>query len=92
MLYILAREPHAQARLRAEVREARCALAAHGTDWRQTSLPYDTLIGLPFLDAVVRETLRLHPPTNMMNRVCVHTLPYPQLLSSPPLHKLTLVL
>lgn len=60
-----------QARLRTEVHQARSALTANGADWHQTCLPYDTLIGLPFLDAVVRETLRLHPPTNMMNRVYV---------------------
>ncbi len=84
MLYILARKPHAQARLRTEVREARSALAANGADWRQTCLPYDILVGLSFLDAVVRETLRLHPPTSMMNRMYVQTLPYPRPLSSPP--------
>ncbi|KAL1949048.1 hypothetical protein VTO73DRAFT_10854 [Trametes versicolor] len=68
MLYILAREPQAQARLRTEAFGARSAHTANGGDWRKTSLPYDILIGLPFLDAVVRETLRLHPPTSMMNR------------------------
>ena len=25
---------------------------------------------LPYLDAVVRETLRVHPPTSMLNRTC----------------------
>ncbi|KAI8976575.1 cytochrome P450 [Trametes punicea] len=74
LLWVLAQEPKAQARLRQEVKEAKIA-HAHGaegeeqTDWRRVSLPYDVLIGLPYLDAVVRETLRLYPPTSMMNRV-----------------------
>ena len=34
------------------------------------SLPYDILVDLPYLDAVVRETFRMYPPTNMLNRTC----------------------
>ncbi|KAH9852228.1 cytochrome P450 [Lenzites betulinus] len=73
MLHILARETGAQSRLRSEVRRTKLAQLGTGAetadDWKRVSLPYDILVNLPFLDAVVRETLRLHPPTNMMNRV-----------------------
>ncbi|KAI0355985.1 cytochrome P450 [Trametes cingulata] len=74
-LYILAREPDAQARLRREVRQAKVeharalGVADPSAEWEGASLPYDVLVGLPYLDAVVRETLRLHPPTSFMNRV-----------------------
>ncbi|PIL23347.1 cytochrome P450 [Ganoderma sinense ZZ0214-1] len=56
VFWILAREQDAQARLRSEI-------------WKKVSLPYDTLVSLPYLDAVVRETLRLYPPTSLINRV-----------------------
>ncbi|TBU25896.1 cytochrome P450 [Dichomitus squalens] len=71
ILHILSQEQQVQARLRNEVRKAKLAHAVdHGIDgeWERISLPYDTLVSLPFLDAVVRETLRLYPPTNMLNR------------------------
>ena len=77
ILYVLAREPHAQARLRSEIRDAKIAYAAaHGieSDWESVSLSYDALMSLPYLDAVVRETLRLHPPTTVINRMYVHSL------------------
>ncbi|KAG6879214.1 hypothetical protein C0992_004356 [Termitomyces sp. T32_za158] len=50
-LHLLALHPEAQERLRAEVTEAR---KVHNGD-----IPYDSLVSLPFLDAVCRETLRL---------------------------------
>ncbi|CDO70552.1 hypothetical protein BN946_scf184579.g8 [Trametes cinnabarina] len=75
LLHVLAREQDAQKRLRSEVRDAktRHALACgmEASEWESVSLPYDILTGLPYLDAVVRETLRLHPPTSIMNRVYV---------------------
>lgn len=49
VLYLLALYPEAQARLREEIVEA-------GHD---AELPYDDLMQLPYLDSVVRETLRL---------------------------------
>ncbi|KAG6850714.1 hypothetical protein H0H93_009872 [Arthromyces matolae] len=50
VLHLLATYPEAQDRLRREVMEAR---RIHG------DIPYDVLNGLPFLDAVCRETMRL---------------------------------
>ena len=49
LLHILASNPSAQAKLREEVLEAQ---ANH-------EIAYDTLMELPYLDAVCRETLRL---------------------------------
>ena len=48
-LHLLAQHPDVQDNLRNEVLEA-----SNGED-----LDYDTLVGLPYLDAVCRETLRL---------------------------------
>ncbi|KAG5349232.1 hypothetical protein C0989_005136 [Termitomyces sp. Mn162] len=60
-LHLLASQPEIQERLRAEVTEAR---EAHGGD-----IPYDDLVSLPFMDAVCRETLRLHPRVPMVPRI-----------------------
>ena len=49
VLHLLALHPEAQRRLREEIAEA-----GHGAE-----LPYDDLMQLPYLDSVVRETLRL---------------------------------
>ena len=49
-LYLLAKHPEAQARVRQEIFEAQTG----GND-----LGYDDLVSLPYLDAVCRETLRL---------------------------------
>ncbi|RPD61378.1 cytochrome P450 [Lentinus tigrinus ALCF2SS1-6] len=73
ILYVLACEPYAQARLRTEIRKAKEQYASehdYEEDWERVHLPYDALVNIPFLDAVVRETLRVHPPTNMINRTC----------------------
>ncbi|KAG6907128.1 hypothetical protein DXG01_010432 [Tephrocybe rancida] len=48
-------------RLRTELLEAR---RAHGGD-----IPYDDLVALPFMDAICRETLRLHAPVSKVLRV-----------------------
>ncbi|KAL5496136.1 hypothetical protein ACEPAH_3053 [Sanghuangporus vaninii] len=61
ILQTLAEHPSAQTRLRNELLEAHTL--ARG------DLDYDTLHTLPFLDAVVRETLRLYPPVFMLHRV-----------------------
>ncbi|KAI0754298.1 cytochrome P450 [Daedaleopsis nitida] len=57
-LSLLAQHPDAQEKLRNEIIEA-----SNGDD-----LGYDDLVALPYLDAVCRETLRLHPPVSMVFR------------------------
>ncbi|GJE97231.1 cytochrome P450 [Phanerochaete sordida] len=61
ILHLLCLYPDVQEKLRAEVLEAR---AQNGS----AELDYDTLVGLPYLDAVCRETLRLYPPVAFVNR------------------------
>ena len=51
--------PEVQDKLRAEIVDAR----AQGGD-----LDYDTLMGLPYIDAVVRESLRVFPPAPTLER------------------------
>ncbi|KAI0628906.1 cytochrome P450 [Trametes polyzona] len=51
---LLGQNPHVQQKLRQELLSA----SANGRD----DIDYDTLVSLPYLDAVCRETLRLHPP------------------------------
>jgi len=56
-LYALAAHPDVQERLRTELKEAR-ARVEH-TEAGEEELSYEDLMGLPWLDAVCRETLRL---------------------------------
>ena len=51
ILHLLGKHPHVQEKLRQEILEAQKQEAA--------DLSYDTLVSLPYLDAVCRETLRL---------------------------------
>jgi hypothetical protein len=60
---LLAQYPDVQSRLREEVREA------HGKHGK--SLDYNQLNSLVFLDAVCRESLRLFPPAQRIQRVAV---------------------
>jgi len=69
ILWILACNPSAQVRLRSEIRAAKCA--SHSSSWEDADLPYNVLNRLPYLDAVVKETLRLHPPTSLLSRTYV---------------------
>ena len=59
VLHQLALNPDVQERLRHEVSEAR----------KNGDIEYDVLMGLPFLDAVCRETLRMYPPLPTVQRV-----------------------
>ncbi|KAG1775387.1 cytochrome P450 [Suillus placidus] len=74
-VYLLAKNPLAQARLRSEIRDAiePMSLAQDGSSFSEHDNPllrlsYDALINLPFLDGVVRETLRLYPSLPHMGR------------------------
>ncbi|KAJ6558799.1 cytochrome P450 [Mycena vulgaris] len=61
ILYLLAQNIDVQDHLRTELVEAQHQYG--GED-----IPYDTLMQLPYLDAVCRETLRLYPPSPFMLR------------------------
>ena len=74
ILHLLALHPDVQAKLRHELAEAR-EIVGNGRD-----VPYDDLVKLPYLDAVCRETLRLHPPLNLIGRryaLALHGSPSP---------------
>ena len=51
IMELLAEKPDVQDKLRAEILQAQ---EDHGED-----IPYDTLVALPYMDAICRETLRL---------------------------------
>ncbi|KAK6964736.1 cytochrome P450 [Favolaschia claudopus] len=65
IIHVLALNPEVQTKLRAEIMQTKELMS------------YDDLVGLPYLDAVVRETLRLYPPVTGMTRTSTqpHTLP-----------------
>ncbi|KAG1854210.1 cytochrome P450 [Suillus subalutaceus] len=67
-IYLLAQHSGAQARLRSEIRNATKIIEEDG-DMSSAELPYDVLMNLPFLDGVVKETLRLYPSLPLMMRV-----------------------
>ncbi|KAI0053486.1 cytochrome P450 [Auriscalpium vulgare] len=73
ILYTLAQNPEAQDRLRSELTETRGEA--------DEPLDYDQLVELPYLEAVCRETLRLHPPVNFITRVAQKDITIP--LSQP---------
>ena len=58
LCYQLAQNPGIQQRLQEEI------------DTDKDMLDYTTIQTLPYLDAAVHETLRLHPPANFIARVC----------------------
>ncbi|KJA16173.1 hypothetical protein HYPSUDRAFT_47597 [Hypholoma sublateritium FD-334 SS-4] len=59
ILYLLSLNQDVQEKLRNEIAEAR----EGGAD-----LSYDDLVSLPYLDAICRETMRLHAPVPIVNR------------------------
>ena len=67
ILHLLSQNPSVQEKLRAEILEAQ---GEAGTD-SDAHIPYDDLVKLPYLDAVCRETLRLHAPVEAIGRRCV---------------------
>ena len=62
VLHLLALHPDVQQRLREEVTAARA---------ERGDLDYDTLMNLPYLDAICRETLRCFPPVHQVVRTYV---------------------
>ncbi len=46
-------------------------------------MEYEELKGLPVLDSVIRETLRVHPPIHSMMRKVLKDIPVPATLSAP---------
>ncbi|KAI0791135.1 cytochrome P450 [Abortiporus biennis] len=58
ILDLLAMHPEVQDKLRAELKAAR----------ENGEITYDTLVDLPYLDAICRETLRLYPPVSIITR------------------------
>lgn len=75
-IYLLAQHSGAQARLRSEIRDATETLENDG-DMSSVELPYDVLMSLPFLDGVVKETLRLYPSLPVMSRITSKTTTLP---------------
>ncbi|KAF5316331.1 hypothetical protein D9619_006493 [Psilocybe cf. subviscida] len=73
-LYLLATHPEVQDRLRQE-------LAAAREDNSGEDVTYDKLVLLPYLDAICRETMRLHPPVTNVQRTAIQDVVLP--LSSP---------
>nr|BAK09468.1 cytochrome P450 [Postia placenta] len=71
-LQLLAECPDVQDKLRAEILEAQGG---------EQEIPYDTLVDLPYLDAVCRETLRLYAPVTIVNRKTLEDVVMP--LSQP---------
>ena len=59
VLHQLTLHQDVQDKLRKEVSDARA---------QSGDLDYDTLMNLPYLDAVVRETLRVFPPVSVLLR------------------------
>ncbi|KAF9482522.1 cytochrome P450 [Pholiota conissans] len=72
-LDLLSNNQDAQDALRTEITEAR---KANGGD-----LDYDELVSLPYLDAICRETLRLHPPIPVVRRTTLQDVVIP--ITSP---------
>nr|QPZ88879.1 cytochrome P450 CYP6DA1 [Rhopalosiphum padi]UOW66127.1 cytochrome P450 6A13 [Rhopalosiphum padi] len=61
-LYELAMNPEIQVKLREKIKQT--------LDANDGKLGYDTLKDLKYLDMVINETFRLHPPVPVLNRVC----------------------
>jgi cytochrome P450 len=58
ILHLLALHPEVQHKLRQELKES-----------RKRHISYDELVSLPYMDAIIRETLRLYPPGPLVQRM-----------------------
>nr|VWP01102.1 N/A [Ganoderma boninense] len=74
-LHLLSQHPSVQSKLRAEIVEAR------GGPGGDSDIPFDDVMKLPYLDAVCRETLRLHAPVQVSGRTASRDVMLP--LSAP---------
>ncbi|KAH8117864.1 lanosterol 14-alpha-demethylase [Phellopilus nigrolimitatus] len=54
-----------------------------GEEGKFRSMTYEEMKSLPWLDAVIRETLRVHPPIHSIMRKVISDTPVPQSLSAP---------
>ena len=81
LLHLLSEHQDIQDKLRDEVQRASASKRSEGRvnsdeddedEASEGQLNYDQLMNLPFLDAVVRETLRLYPPAPTVLRESVH--------------------
>ncbi|EIN05371.1 cytochrome P450 [Punctularia strigosozonata HHB-11173 SS5] len=71
ILYLLSENPDVQHKLRDEILEARNS--------QGHELMYDELDALPYMDAVIRETLRLYPPVPILFRTATKDMILPLL-------------
>ncbi|KAM5542007.1 hypothetical protein V8D89_004317 [Ganoderma adspersum] len=74
-LHLLAQNSSIQDKLRAEIVEAR------GGPGGDSDIPFDDVMKLPYLDAICRETLRLHAPVQISGRTASRDVALP--LSAP---------
>ncbi|XP_012224510.1 cytochrome P450 6k1 [Linepithema humile] len=68
-LYSLAIRPEMQDKLRKEILE--------GLDASDGKITYDMTMSLPYLDMVISESLRMHPPLGHINRITTKTYKVP---------------
>lgn len=66
LAYELVRNPEVQEKLRAEIDEVNESLDGE-------ELTYEHLQKMKYLDQVITEVLRMHPPVPMVDRVCTKT-------------------
>jgi cytochrome P450 len=74
--YEVAKNRDIQDRLRRELKEALVNT--------NNELDFEVINGLEYLDGVMHETLRIHPPGLTMNKLCTKDFPLPGISSSKP--------
>ncbi|KZC05575.1 Cytochrome P450 9e2 [Dufourea novaeangliae] len=75
-IYDLATNPEIQERLQQEIDQV--------LEKTQGEMSYDTIVGMEYLDAVLNESMRLHPTSFIMDRMCAKDFELPPAL---PGHK-----